>query len=364
MLLLNCRRLHAALLTAVLALSAGCGAPSAEESSPPDTPTTVPSLAPSPAPRTVTPSPTITLVAMGDLMLARDLVTLMDRHGSMYPFERVAPILADADIAIANLEGTFTDRGTPANKTYVFRTPPRHAVGLAVAGIDVVSLANNHMLDYGPAGLRDTIAALNSVGIAHSGAGENDEAARRPAVLEVRGLRVAFLSYAATGDAVAAAPGVDGVAWGTAEAISEDVRRAIGQADVVVVSLHAGNEYVDEPSTTQRLLAQAAVEAGATVVLGHHPHVLQRWELRGSHLIAYSLGNFVFDLDEDDLLQLGPEPFQTVALRLSLSAGGVDNVEPVLVYIDPQENRPRPTRPAEAEAIRERIERLAGDEAP
>jgi poly-gamma-glutamate synthesis protein (capsule biosynthesis protein) len=300
-------------------------------------------------------------VAIGDLMLARDLVTLMDRYGAIYPFEHVAPVLSDADITVANLEGTFTDRGTPADKKYVFRTPPRDAAGLALAGIDVVSLANNHALDYGLEGLRDTIATLDAEGIAHCGAGENDVEARRPAILEVRGLRVAFLSYAATPDAVAAAPGVDGVAWGDVDTISEDVRRAAEQADVVVVLLHAGNEYADEPSDTQRLLAQAAVEAGATLVLGHHPHVLQRWESRGRSFVAYSLGNFVFDLDEDDLAQLGPAPFQTVALKITVSAGGVEKVEPIPVYIDPQEDRPRPARPAEADAIVGRIQRLAGD---
>ena len=125
----------------------------------------------------------------------------------------------------------------------MFRTPPRDAAGLALAGIDVVSLANNHALDYGPEGLRDTIATLDAAGIAHCGAGEDDAVARRPAFLEARGLRVAFLSYAATPGAVAAASDVAGVAWEDVDAISEDVRRAAQQADVVVVSLHAGDEY-------------------------------------------------------------------------------------------------------------------------
>jgi len=343
--------LHGAMLAVVLALSAACGTSTSQERAPHDAPT---GHAGSDAIAAAHPR-TITLVAIGDLMLARDIVTLMDRYGAIYPFENVAPILSDADITVANLEGTFTEGGTPADKKYVFRTPPRDAAGLATAGIDVVSLANNHTLDFGPGGLRDTIATLDTVGIAHSGAGENDAAARRPAILEVRGLRVAFLCYAATPDAVAAALGVDGVAWGTVDTISEDVRRAVEQADLVVVSLHAGNEYADEPSDTQRPLAQAALDAGATLVLGHHPHVLQRWERLGPSFIAYSLGNFVFDLDEDDLAQLVPAPFQTVALKIHVSASGVEKVEPIPIYIDPQEDRPRPARPAEAKAILDRI---------
>jgi poly-gamma-glutamate synthesis protein (capsule biosynthesis protein) len=340
----------------VVAFLAACGASPGDESARLDAPAIAVAPTPSPAPPTATPFPTLTLVAVGDVMLARDLVTLMDRYGSTYPFERVGRILADADITVANLEGTFTERGTPANKEYVFRTPPRHALGLALAGIDVVSLANNHALDFGPEGLRDTIRSLDGAGIAHAGAGENDGAARRPAILEVRGLRIAFLSYAATADALMAAPGVPGVAWGAVDTIREDVGRAKEHADIVVVSLHAGNEYADEPSPTQRLLAQAAVEAGATLVLGHHPHVLQRWDSQGPSLIAYSLGNFVFDLDEDDLRQLGPGPFQTAALKVRISAGGVENVEPVPLYIDPWEKRPRPAFPAEVQAILDRIQ--------
>jgi len=348
-------KLRLAVLAAALVLSAACGAHRSQEPAAPVT--TVPTQ----TQPTTTASNTISLVAVGDLMLARDIATLTDDNGSTYPFEHVAPVLADADITVANLEGTFTERGTAADKKYTFRTPPRDATGLALAGIDVVSMANNHALDFGPEGLRDTIAALDSAGIAHSGAGENDVAARRPAILQARGLRVAFLSYAATTDAVAAAPDAAGVAWGTVDTISEDVRRAREQADVVVVSLHAGNEYADEPSDTQRLLAQAAVDAGATLVLGHHPHVLQSWEFSGRAFIAYSLGNFVFDLDEDDLAQLGPAPFQTVALKIDLSASGVEKVEPIPVYIDPQEDRPRPADPAEAEAILDRIRQLGGE---
>ena len=346
-------KLRLAVLGAVAFLAA-CGASPAEESARSGVPAAMPTS--TPAPLTATPVPTITLVAVGDVMLARDLVTLMDRHGSTYPFERVRRTLADADVTVANLEGTFTERGAPANKEYVFRTPPRHAIGLARAGIDIVSLANNHALDYGPEGLNDTIRSLDAAGIAHSGAGENEGAARRPAILEVRGLRVAFLSYAATADAFMAAPGVPGVAWGAVDTIREDVGQAREHADIVVVSLHAGNEYADEPDPTQRLLAQAAVGAGAALVLGHHPHVLQRWDFRGSSLIAYSLGNFVFDLDEDDLRQLGPGPFQTAALKVRISADGVEDVEPVPLYIDPWENRPRPALPAETQAILARIQ--------
>lgn len=338
-------------LAAVAVIATGCVSALPQEAITTPAATRQPTLA---APTEAT-DPTITLAAVGDVMLARDLVTLMDAYGPIYPYERVAALLGEADITIANLEGTLTDGGTPAAKKYTFRAPRRHAAGLAQAGIDVVSLGNNHALDFGPEALQDTLAALDDVGIAYSGAGEDEEAARRPAILEVKGLRLAFLSYAATADAVTAAPGRPGVAWATVEAIGDDVRRAKDQADLVVVSLHAGVEYADEPSPNQRALAQAAAEAGAVLVLGHHPHVLQQWEFHGPTLVAYSLGNFVFDLDEGDLADLGPAPFQTAILRLEVTGGAVTAVDPIPVFIDPLENRPRPATPAEARAILDRV---------
>lgn len=124
----------------------------------------------------------MTLNAVGDVMLARDLVTLMDEHGPLYPFELVCSLLADADLTIANLEGTFTERGVAAEKFYTFRTPPGHAFGLLQAGIDLVSLGNNHTMDYGLEGLQDTLLALDTAGLKHSGAGLDEVAARNPVI--------------------------------------------------------------------------------------------------------------------------------------------------------------------------------------
>ncbi|MGA2285634.1 MAG: CapA family protein [Dehalococcoidia bacterium] len=338
---------------------AACNRSPAEQSAAPTTTTALSATQPAAGSPSGTSSPTITLVAVGDIMLGRSVVSLMDRYGPMYPFENVASDLGSADIAIGNLEGTFTECGTSANKEYVFRTPPRYATGLAQSGIDVVSLANNHTLDYGPEGLHDTLAALTASGVAYSGAGDDEASARRPAILEAQGLRVAFLSYAATADATFATASTAGAAAAAVDAITEDVRQAKDQADIVVVSLHAGSEYETEPSPTQRALAEAAVAAGATIVLGHHPHVLQPYELRDGSLIAYSLGNFVFDTSEGDVAELGDAPLETVMLKIRVSAGGVESVEPVPLYIDPYDHRPGPASPAQAEEILRRIGAVA-----
>ena len=309
---------------------------------------------------TATPQATgrVTLNAVGDLMLARDIVTLMDEHGSGYPFAAVRELLADADVTIANLEGTFTERGEAASKLYTFRTPPRHAPGIAEAGIDVVSLGNNHTLDFGAAGLGDTLTALDAAGVRYGGAGADRAAARRPAFVEANGLRLAFLSYNAVNEATPAGEASAGVAWGDVATIGEDVAAAKRAADLVIVSLHAGAEYQDAPSETQRALARAAVDAGAALVLGHHAHVLQGWERYRAGVIVYGLGNFVFDLDRDDLATLGPRPFQTIVLRVELTRTGVESVSVRPVFIDPDEDRPRPATAAEAREIEARLERL------
>ncbi|MGE0057200.1 MAG: CapA family protein, partial [Dehalococcoidia bacterium] len=125
-------------------------------------------------------------------------------------------------------------------------------------------------------------------------------------------------------------------------------------ADIVIVSVHAGVEYQDAPTAEQRRLDRAAIDAGASILLGHHAHVFQGWEVYGDGVIVYGLGNFVFDLDTDDLATLGPRPFQTAVMRFELSPeGDVLGVNARPVFIDPLENRPRPAtgdRLAEIEA--------------
>jgi poly-gamma-glutamate synthesis protein (capsule biosynthesis protein) len=156
-----------------------------------------------------------------------------------------------------------------------------------------------------------------------------------------------------------AGPRSAGVALATMEGITEDVAAARKQADVVIVSLHSGVEYTDAPQPGQQRLARAAIDAGALLVLGHHPHSLQGWEWYGEGLIIYSLGNFVFDLDYDDLAQLGPRAFQTAVVSITLTADRVVDAKAAPVFIDPSENRPRPATAEEAAEIQERIKALS-----
>lgn len=294
--------------------------------------------------------PEITIAAVGDLMFARDVVDLMVEHGALYPFERVLPLFEDADLVIGNLEGTFTDRGVAADKVYTFRAPPGLAEGLALAGFDAVSLANNHSYDFGLEGLEDTLTALDDASVRHAGAGMDAASATAPALLSVGEQTVALLSFNDIERSGATGSDTPGVAW-AGPGVADAVSRAAREADYVVVMLHAGTEYSSEPTARQQEIARMAIDAGADVVVGHHPHVLQPWECYRGGLIIYSLGNFVFDLDANDLATLGRGPFETVVAMIHLRPGGPPTVDFRPVVIDVDENRPRPAAADEARGI-------------
>ena len=372
------RRAACPALAGLLLLLAACGAQGPDEdrnASPtpaatatasltaeatPDAPSTATPEAASPTPSatatvaatTPTPEPiTLTIAAVGDLMFARDVSTLMQQHGPDYAFARVAPLLAGNDLLIGNLEGTFTERGEPLDKLYTFRAPPALAEALRSAGFDAVSLANNHSLDFGPVGLRDTLDTLDAIGVAHFGAGLDRREAEAPLIVEVDGTFVALLGFSAVDDSEFAEAGRPGVARAEVAAVTSAVAAITPAVDFVVVAFHFGNEYDATPTARQRELAAAAADAGAALVIGHHAHVLQPWERRDNALILYGLGNFVFDLDREDLDELGEGPFATAVAIVELSNVAPPSVRFRPVYIDPDENRPRPASAEERERI-------------
>jgi poly-gamma-glutamate capsule biosynthesis protein CapA/YwtB (metallophosphatase superfamily) len=293
------------------------------------------------------------LAAVGDIMLDRSLGYHIARGDLAYPFAGVADLLRAADITVGNLESALGDVGDPVAKGYPFRAPPPAAQSLALAGFDVLSLANNHAMDYGPQALLQGIALLQDQGITVVGAGENETAARRAHIREVNGIRLAFLGYVnvpvewrgfdtQSWTATDTAPGV---AWGDPEGITTDVRAARREADLVVVILHSGYEYVLQPSPPQVAAARAAIDAGAAVVIGHHAHLLQGIEFYNGGVIAYGLGNFAFQIDGD------PE---TAILHAWLDRHGVRQLEivPAIVQFGGQ---PRLATEWEAAAIRNHV---------
>jgi poly-gamma-glutamate capsule biosynthesis protein CapA/YwtB (metallophosphatase superfamily) len=257
---------------------------------------------PTPTP-TYTPTFHIILDAVGDIMLARTVGEQVLAKGPQSVFAGVQSVLDSADIRIGNLECAITERNTPEKKSFPLKAPLQSALALAHAEFDLLSLANNHAMDYGYAGLADTQSVLSQSGIATVGAGSNASAAHAPAMIERNGLHLVFLAYA---DVMPENSGFDtktwiasesrpGIAWADPEKIKTDVSAAKLQADLVVVLLHSGYEYNSAVSANQQMEAHAAIDAGAALVVGSHPHLLQRIEIYHGGLIAYSLGNFVFD---------------------------------------------------------------------
>ncbi len=243
------------------------------------------------------PPPERTLVFVGDVMLSRGVGRRMKAENDFkFPFRLVQATLATADLTFANLECPVSDQGTEQGHLYSFRADPRAIEGLLFAGFDVVSVANNHMYDWGPEALLDTLRRLREAGIRPVGAGANDLEAHYPLLVDLGRLRLAFLAYVDIQPQKAtSAPGRPGVAWLDADRALADIRFARPLADLVIVSPHWGVEYAAKPNPKQVALARRMIDSGADLVVGTHPHVIQPVEEYGGRWIAYSLGNFVFD---------------------------------------------------------------------
>jgi poly-gamma-glutamate synthesis protein (capsule biosynthesis protein) len=254
-------------------------------------------ITPPVAAQSAPPAPSMTCTFVGDILLASRVGTLAAAHGMDHLLAGVSPVLRADDLTVGNLECVVATCGTPAEKQYTFRAQPSLLPGLRRNGIDAVSLANNHTLDYGREALLQTIQHVDAAGLHSAGAGRNLAAAARPAVIDVPGARVALLAASRVYPSPdwAAGAKTPGMLSGYAPArLLEAIRQARGEADLVFVYLHWGVERAVMAHATQKQLARLCIDAGADVVVGTHPHVLQGFEYYRGKLIAYSLGNFVF----------------------------------------------------------------------
>ena len=242
----------------------------------------------------------VTLIACGDIMLGRRVGSDLSKKGFTFPFSKIQELTSSADITFANLECPVSDKGSRLDKKYCFRAQPKAVEGLVAAGFDVLSLANNHAIDYGKAALMDTIDRLRKNNIMPVGAASNLTAARAPAIIEKKGTRFAFLAYDCTFSIVLDLKEEQaGVAAGKIEKITEDIKKIRNKVDVIIVSFHWGVEYREIPNVFQIELAHKTINAGADIIIGHHPHVIQGIEFYKDKPILYSLGNFVFDQNFD-----------------------------------------------------------------
>jgi poly-gamma-glutamate synthesis protein (capsule biosynthesis protein) len=283
---------------------------------------------------------TVSLDAVGDVTFGESVGPALAAHGGAYPWAFVGPTLRAADITVGNLETAVTTRGSAAVKEFTFRGPPAALVPMHdVAGFDVLTLANNHTVDFGRDALLDTLKAVHAAGIQTIGAGATDLQARRPAIVEAGGLRVAFLGYSDVNpygfNATSSSPGT---AKADVAAITTDVDSALRRADVAVCFFHWGTELHSAPDSRQQQFAAACLNAGAKVVIGAHPHVLGGVATPSPHaLVAWTLGNFVFPS--------GSVTGRTAILHVALGADGVRGYRLVPVRIDGF--RPRLARAAQ-----------------
>ena len=229
---------------------------------------------------------TATLLFVGDIMLDRGVEFAIEKRKDWtWPFRRIADTLQEADLVFGNLESQISDKGENVGSIYSFRADPRSIEGLTYAEFDVLSVANNHSFDYGKEAFEDSLSRLRTVGII--------PVADSLVVKQIKDISIGFLAYSNF-------PGAGHADRDNLEDIFRTIEETKAQVDVLIVSLHAGEEYTSEPNDFQKTFSQGAIESGADLVVGHHSHVVQplvpHARKDGSHgWIAYGLGNFVFD---------------------------------------------------------------------
>lgn len=272
-----------------------------------------------------------TLLFVGDIMLSRGIGQIMAKKDDWkYPFLQIADLLKSADITVGNLESPISERGTRMGSIYSFRADPRAIEGLLHAGLGVLSIANNHIWDYGADATNDTISLLEDAGIGVIGGGADYEQAHKAFIKEVKGVKIAFLGYTNLVPVLTTSKtSKPAIASLDVSEIISDISESKKVADLVVVSLHWGNEYETIQSLEQEKIAKALVNAGAKLIIGHHPHVVQPVEEYDGSFIAYSLGNFVFDQN------FSPETKKGLVLKVSLVGKEIAQVEQLEVKFSP-----------------------------
>lgn len=276
-------------------------------------------------------SPPIILLFTGDMMLDRGVEMAVNKYGQgdwEFPFLKIADYLKKADVLFGNLEGPISDKGVKVGSIYSFRAAPEVIKGLTYAGFDILSVANNHILDYAREAMEDTFLRLREANINYVGGGFNRKEARSPIIKEIRGTKIAYLAYTNAGSKYwQAGENNAGIAW-LDEEIADDIKTAREKADVVIVSMHFGDEYQILPNENQKYFAHLAIDSGADLVIGHHPHAVQEIEKYKERYIAYSLGNFIFDQGFSE------ETMKGLLLEVLVRGGKIKEVIPINVRIN------------------------------
>ncbi|MDP4001427.1 MAG: CapA family protein [bacterium] len=288
----------------------------------------------------VSPSPNITnikddsssMIFVGDIMLSRSVGDLMAvKNNYNWPFEKISDFLKSADLTFANLETPISNRGVKVGSIYSFRSNPKVVEGLIFAGFDVLSVANNHAWDYGRDAFSDTLYHLAEAGISYVGGGHNEYEAHTGVIKKVGKTDVGFLGYtnllpksvSATGDSA-------GVAVLDEAKMVDDIQLMKSRSQLVFFSFHCGEEYIALHNASQERIAHKAIDAGADLIIGHHPHVVEDIEEYKGKYIVYSLGNFVFDQNFSVETMIG------LAVKVWLKDSKINRLEKIPIHISNQ----------------------------
>jgi poly-gamma-glutamate capsule biosynthesis protein CapA/YwtB (metallophosphatase superfamily) len=246
----------------------------------------------------------ITLIAGGDVSFGRKFGQRLLRDANFDPFRSISPLLHAGDLRFVNLESVLSDQGGETEhpvRPLTFVGPPSAALGLARAGIELVSVANNHAWDYGKSAFLESLEHLTRAGVAYTGGAGSEGDAFEPRRVAIRGWSTAWFAVTDIWNR-----GIEGepeaephVAFARTGAVIGAIERARSKFDLVIVSYHGGCEYSEHIAREQRAFARAAMAAGADAVIGHHPHVPQGVEWFEERPVLYSLGNLVFNQHRD-----------------------------------------------------------------
>lgn len=301
----------------------------------------------------------VSLVAVGDISYSRGVERIVKKENDInYPFLKIQDYLKNADLVFGNLETPITQGLEIPDFEMIFRSNPGTEQALKQAGFSILSLANNHTLNFGEKGLKDTFNYLENVGIKYVGAGQNGQEAYQPVYIEKKGIKFAFFAYNDT-DVVPnfyeASSNNAGTAFMRMEKMDEAVKEAKQKADFVIISMHAGIEYTNEPNESQVNFAHAAIDAGADLVIGHHPHVVQVLEKYKGKYIFYSLGNFVFDQPQMRETEEG------LAVKIYFDKNGINKISFLPVVME-NLAQPRMANKNEADKILKRLKFLLANQ--
>ncbi|WP_244444849.1 CapA family protein [Paenibacillus camerounensis] len=298
---------------------------------------------------------TVTMNFAGDVIFAGKVAELLQKKGYEYSYSALDGMFKKDDLTVVNLETPITTGGVgAADKQFVFKGAPAALDALKAAGVDAVNLANNHTLDQGEQGLLDTLSHLSSRGIPYVGAGKNSKEAYTAQYFERNGIKIALLGFTrviprSDWTAGAAKPGLAAV-YDSTEAL-KTISAVKKKADIVVVVVHWGKERVEQYDSTQQTLGRSFIDAGADLVIGGHPHVLQGIEPYKGKWIAYSTGNFIFTRSTT------PATWETAVFQAECSIKGECSL--TLHPMDAELGQPVPMNDADGQLLLSKVQSLS-----